>query len=201
VEDWLRHALESMGPWSIFVSAFIGPYLFPAAGELAIVAAVGLGVSVPLVFVLGVAGGMASDQLAFGVGRFGGRRAAQWMITPERRAQLDDRMHRHAVWALVGGRMLTGVRTWLAILAGVAHMRWARFSLLNLVGCMLWAGVFIAIGAIFGATTDVEAIVERLLHWAWPIFFLILGYGVLHSWRMRRRRRRNASPDAQDMQA
>lgn len=129
---------------SVFLASFVGPYLFPAAGELAIVAAIGLGLDPLLVFSLGLAGSIASDQLGYGIGRAGGSPIVERMVLPERRAVLEDRVHRHAVVALVPGRMLPGARTWVAILAGIARLPWARFSALNAIGCLIWAAAFVA---------------------------------------------------------
>ncbi len=169
-------AFDALGPWwSVFVASFIGPYLFPAAGELAIVAAIGLTGDVAAVLAFGIAGAVASDQAAFVAGRVGGSRIADRMLVPERRAQLAARVHRHAAVALVPGRMLPGARTWIAVLAGVAHLRYRRFSLLNLAGCVIWAVVFAVVGVVFGATADVEGIVEVIRRWEWPIFFGVLA--------------------------
>jgi len=41
MEDLVRHALDAMGVWSVFWLSAVGPYAFPAAGEIAIVLAAG----------------------------------------------------------------------------------------------------------------------------------------------------------------
>ncbi|MCW2973669.1 MAG: DedA family protein, partial [Thermoleophilia bacterium] len=154
-------------------ASFIGPYVFPAAGELAVVAALGVGVAVPEVLLLALVGSIASDQLAYGAGRVGGSGLAHRMLLPHRREQLERRVHRHAVTALIPGRMVPGARTWIAVLAGVARLDYRRFSLLNLAGCALWAAVFTVVGVVFGATADVEGIIDGIRHWVWPIVVTI----------------------------
>lgn len=166
--------VAAIGPVSVLVASFVGPYLFPAAGELAVVAAIGLGVDPWLVLLVGLVGSVASDQLGYAIGRFGGSPIASRMLLPERRAVLEERVHRHAVIALVPGRMLPGARTWVAILAGIARVRWRRFALLNLAGCTLWAAVLTVVGVVFGETADVDAVIARIRQWELPIFVAVL---------------------------
>ncbi len=161
------------GPMSVLLASFLGPYVFPAAGELAVVAAIGLGIDVWLVLVLGIVGSVMSDQLGYGIGRAGGSPIADRMLLPSKREALEERVHRHATKALIPGRLLPGVRTWIAILAGIARMPHARFSTLNFAGCVLWSVTFTTIGVVFGATVDVEAIVASIRHWEVPIFVTI----------------------------
>jgi membrane protein DedA with SNARE-associated domain len=185
----LASQLTGAGPASVFLAAFLGPYLFPAAGELAVVAAIGLGLDPLLVFALGFAGSVASDQLGYVIGRVGGSPIANRMLLPERRAELEERVHRHAFLALVPGRMIPGARTWIAILAGIARLPWRRFAALNAAGCVLWSAVLVVVGVVFGATVDVEAVIDGIRHWQLPIFVFVCGLFGARMLYVRRQRR------------
>jgi len=135
MEDLVRHALDAMGVWSVFVLSAVGPYVFPAAGEIAIVLAAGTRSS-PLwqIAVLATAGGIASDHAAYWVGRIGGSRLVARFLTPQRRIAYEERVGRHAPPWLVLGRLVTGVRTYLAVAAGAARY---SYGLFNRIGGLL----------------------------------------------------------------
>src|SRR5260370_28002874 len=94
MEDLVRHALDAMGVWSVFWLSAVGPYAFPAAGEIAIVLAAGTRSS-PLweVVVLGTAGGPARAPTPHWVGRIRGGRTPGRFPTAHPRAA---RSHRRA---------------------------------------------------------------------------------------------------------
>src|SRR5919201_6091435 len=71
----LHNLLGSLGVWSIFWFSAIGPYAFPAAGEIAILlAAATRAYPVPAIVILATAGGVASDHAAYWFGRRDGSR-------------------------------------------------------------------------------------------------------------------------------
>src|SRR4029077_22814 len=107
MEDLVRHALDAMGVWSVFWLSAVGPYVFPAAGEIAIVLAAGTRSS-PLweIVVLATAGGVVSDHAASCVGRIGGRGRVARFLTPQRRIAYEERVARHAPPWLVLGRLV-----------------------------------------------------------------------------------------------
>src|SRR5260370_10528724 len=147
MEDLIRHALGAMGVWSVFWLSALGPYVFPAAGEIAVVLAAGTRSS-PLwqIVVLATAGGAAGDHAAYWVGRIVASRLVATFFTPQRRVAYAERVARHAPPWLVLGRLVTGVRTYLAVSARAGRYSYRLFSAYNLAGCVIWALAFTAVG-------------------------------------------------------
>jgi membrane-associated protein len=190
MEDLVRHALDAMGVWSVFVLSAVGPYVFPAAGEIAIVLAAGTRSS-PLwqIVVLATAGGIASDHAAYWVGRIGGSRLVARFLTPQRRVAYEERVARHAPPWLVLGRLVTGVRTYLAVAAGAARYSYGLFSAYNLAGCVIWALAFTLVGYLLGAAFDVKSFVDQIEHYSLVVAGLvILAFIAVFAWRWWRRR-------------
>lgn len=57
---------------------------------------------------------------------------------------------KHGWLALVGGRFLPVIRTFVPILAGAIEMNFWRFNLLNMTGAILWSGTLIPLGYLLG---------------------------------------------------
>jgi membrane-associated protein len=190
MEDLVRHSLDAMGVWSVFWLSAVGPYAFPAAGEIAIVLAAGTRSS-PLwqIVALAAAGGVASDHAAYWVGRIGGSRLVARFLTPQRRVAYEERVARHAPPWLVLGRLVTGVRTYLAVAAGAGRYSYGLFSAYNLAGCVMWALAFTIVGYLLGAAVDVKSFVNQIEHYSLVVAALvILAYIAIFVWRWSRRR-------------
>ncbi len=57
---------------------------------------------------------------------------------------------KHGGLALIGGRFIPVVRTFVPILAGAIEMNFWRFNLLNIAGAIVWAGSLIPLGYLVG---------------------------------------------------
>jgi rhodanese-related sulfurtransferase len=86
------------------------------------------------------------------------------------------------------GKFIPGVGAVAPPLAGVMRMRWPRFLLLTLAGSALWAGVAIALGALFAR--QVGALLANLERWgivaALAIGALLAAYIALKWWERQR---------------
>ena len=87
----------------------------PLGGAIAAGAVAGAHLSLPLVIVTGVVGNVIGSYLAWGAGWYGGR-------------------------AVLVGRLLPVVRTFISLPAGYARMRPVRFGIYTAVGCVPWIG-------------------------------------------------------------
>ena len=190
MEDLIRHAMDAMGIWSVFWLSAAGPYVFPAAGEIAIVLAAGTR-SGPLwqIVALATAGGAASDHAAYWVGRLGGSRLVARFLSPQRRLEYERRIASQAPPWLVLGRLVTGVRTYLAVAAGVGRYSYRHFSAYNLAGCVIWAVAFTIIGYALGAAFDVRGFVTQVERYGLVVAgVVILAYIAVLAVRYMRRR-------------
>jgi membrane protein DedA with SNARE-associated domain len=130
----------------------------PLPGETAVVAAaafaatgalspVGVALAATIGTVLGGSGG-------YWIGRWRGKalleRYGHWV-------RLDERKVRHAEWyfsrhgmkTVFFARFVALLRILGSLLAGIMHMPFAKFSIVNLAGGLLWAATFTALGYLF----------------------------------------------------
>lgn len=112
------------------------------AGGL-VIAGVHLHLNVVVVALAGAAGNLVGSWLAYGVGRVGGRplieRWGRYVLL--RRSELDRAeafFARRGDAAVLVGRILPVVRTFISLPAGVAEMPVVRFSVFTLVGSLPW---------------------------------------------------------------
>ena len=114
------------------------------------------------VFVAAVAG----DQLGYLIGR---RYGPKVFSRPDSRVFRRENAvraqaffaHRGAL-AVIVGRFVPVVRTFVPVVAGVATMPRRAFTALNVVGALLWAVGIVAIGFLFGGITFVAAHIELI---------------------------------------
>lgn len=64
---------------------------------------------------------------------------------------------KHGGLALIGGRFIPVIRTFVPILAGTIEMNFWRFNLLNISGAILWAGSLIPLGYLIGKKIPASA--------------------------------------------
>lgn len=67
-------------------------------------------------------------------------RYGRWLgFTHENLERSQDFFRRHDQWGVVIGRLVPGLRAFIAIPAGIQGMGWGRFFALNLAGTAFWA--------------------------------------------------------------
>lgn len=193
--DFVRQMLGALGVWSIFWLSAVGPYAFPAAGEIAIVLAAGTRAYPPLEIIgLAIAGAVVSDHLAYWFGRLAGSRLLARVLSEQRRKTYESRIERQAPPWLIFGRLVTALRTYLALAAGAGRYRYDRFSTFNLIGCAIYAVAFWCLGYLLGAAVDLKAVVAEIERFAGLIAILVIAtYVGVFLIRVVRKRRRGSS--------
>lgn len=91
----------------------------------------------------GVLGNLIGSWIAWSAGYWGGRpfiqRYGRYIhVTPARMARADRWFEERGEIAVLIGRCLPIVRTFISLPAGVARMPFWRFTLFTLVGCIPW---------------------------------------------------------------
>jgi membrane-associated protein len=132
-----------------------GDSLLFATGALAATGA--LDVRVALVLLLAAA--VAGDAVNYAIGRSVGHRIiakskadprwARW-INPGHIARAHEFFERHGGKAIVLGRFVPIVRTFVPFVAGAAEMSYPSFAFFNVTGAAIWVGICVGAGYIFG---------------------------------------------------
>ena len=148
------------------------------------------------VIAAGIAGNVAGSYAAWAVGRFGAepalRRLAQgrWSRrTGIREHDIDAGIawfERHGSRAVLIGRMLPVVRTFISLPAGIAEMPALRIGIYTTIGCLPWTTALAVAGYAVGKNWESIA---NAFHG--PTYIIAAGVVValvVAAWRYRRRR-------------
>jgi membrane-associated protein len=140
----------------LVVTPFLpGDSLLFAAGALA---ATGV-LDVRLVTLLLVIAAVGGDAVNYSIGRSVGVRIIQlanvdprWRrwINPAYIARAHEFFERHGGKAIVLGRFMPIVRTFVPFVAGVAEMSYPAFALYNVAGGIVWVAICVGAGYLFG---------------------------------------------------
>jgi len=138
----------------------------------------------------GVLGNLVGSWIAYAVGYFGRvelleKHGRALHIKPSQLRRADAWFERYGDASIFFSRMLPVIRTFISLPAGVARMRFGRFTGLTLIGCIPWVLALALIGrAVRSQWTDWKA---NLAYADYVIVVLVLvaiAYAVLQ-WRRR----------------
>lgn len=169
VDASLLQLMAAYGPWiyailfvivfaetGLIVTPFLpGDSLLFATGALAAAGALDVRVGVVLLLAAAIAG----DAVNYAVGRTVGtrvihlantdRRWRRW-VNPAYLAKAHDFFERHGGKAIVLGRFMPIVRTFVPFVAGAAEMSYPQFAFYNVAGAGAWVGICVGAGYAFG---------------------------------------------------
>lgn len=169
VDRYLLDLASAYGAWVygiLFLIVFVetglviwpflpGDSLLFTAGAIAATGAL----DVRLTFVLLLAAAVAGDAVNYALGRAVGSRVihlsatdprwGRW-VSPAHMARAKDFFERHGGKAVVMARFIPIVRTFVPFVAGAAEMRYPPFALYNVSGAIVWVGLCIGAGYLFG---------------------------------------------------
>jgi len=126
-----------------------GDSLLFAVGALA---ATG-GLNVAMIVILLMAAAILGNTTNYWIGRYIGVKIFDWNIPFLKREYLSKTeafYDKHGAKAVVIGRFLPFFRTFVPFVAGVGKMDFAKYSLYNIVGALLWVAPFTLAGYLFG---------------------------------------------------
>jgi membrane protein DedA with SNARE-associated domain len=160
----MQHFIASYGYLAIFALMLAESACIPVpselimtfGGALAAGAVPGTGLSLAGVIIAGVAGNVAGSYAAWAVGRYGGPAALRrW---GRRLRMRDHELERASRWfdrygprAVLIGRLLPVVRTFISLPAGLAGMDPVRFGIYTTLGCIPWTAALAYAGYVAGA--------------------------------------------------
>ncbi|MDF7638483.1 VTT domain-containing protein [Lactobacillus sp. ESL0791] len=72
------------------------------------------------------------------------------LINQSKRAAAEKFFSRHGAITIVVGRFIPFVRTFIPFISGGSKMHYGKFTVYNIIGGVLWTGLFAIIGYFFG---------------------------------------------------
>jgi membrane-associated protein len=140
----------------LVVTPFLpGDSLLFATGALAATGALDIRVAAVLLVVAAIAG----DAVNYAIGRAVGVRIllrartdpawARW-VNPAYVERAHAFFERHGGKAIVLGRFMPIVRTFVPFVAGIAEMSYPAFAVFNVAGALAWVGICVGAGYLFG---------------------------------------------------
>jgi membrane-associated protein len=169
VDRYLLDIVSMYGPWVyalLFVIVFAetglvvapllpGDSLLFAAGAIAATGAL----DIRLAAILLLAAAIAGDAVNYSIGRAAGVRILQksrvdprWRrwVNPVYIERAHEFFERHGGKAVVLGRFMPIVRTFVPFVAGAAEMSYPAFAFYNITGAIAWVGLCLGAGYLFG---------------------------------------------------
>jgi membrane-associated protein len=202
VDEYMVRIVETYGNWAyavLFIIIFVetglviwpflpGDSLLFTAGAIAATTQLEL----RIMFVLLVAAAVAGDAVNYALGRAVGariihlsatdRRWGRW-VNPAHMARAKEFFERHGGKAVVLARFVPIVRTFVPFVAGAAEMPYPSFALYNVSGALIWVGLCLGAGYLFG---NVPVVKENFSLVALGIVLVSVLPMAVEYWRFRR---------------
>jgi membrane protein DedA with SNARE-associated domain len=160
----VQHFIATYGYLAIFLLMVAESACIPVpselimtfGGALAAGAVPGTRLNLIAVIIAGVAGNVVGSYIAWAVGRYGGQPALRrWGSRFWLREHDLDRANlwfdRYGARAVLIGRLLPVVRTFISLPAGIAGMEPVRFGIYTTIGCIPWTAALAYAGYAVGA--------------------------------------------------
>jgi membrane protein DedA with SNARE-associated domain len=209
----MQHLIATYGYLAVFVLMLAESACIPVPSELimtfggALAAGAVPGTSLNLagVILAGTAGNVAGSYIAWAVGRYLGLPALKRLAQSRLARRLLVREHdldRAIAWfdryggkAVLIGRVLPVIRTFISLPAGIAGMAPVRFGVYTTIGCIPWTAALATAGYAVGANWS--SIASAFHGPTYIIAAVVLLVLVVAVWRyVRRRPAEESRPDA-----
>lgn len=161
--------------WAIAIGLLVGDLFLPIPAT-GIMAALGSVYGPVLGAAVGATGSMLAAALGYGLARFGGKRLARVLASPAELERFRAFFDRWGGFAIILSRILPILPEVVAVLAGLARMRFGRFLAAVALGTVPTAFLFAYLGHVsreqpwYGLAAAVAA--PMVL---WPVFLHFLG--------------------------
>ena len=105
-----------------------------------------------------------------------------WMAVSRRDIERAEQWFERRGWlAVLGGRVVPGVRSLISIPAGMAHMSFPLFLAVTAVGTAVWAAVLACVGYLLGRNfATVEQWIGSI---TWAVIIAVTAWYALRVWR------------------
>ena len=167
MSDWVTTFIETIGYPGIYLLMIIEIFLPIVQSEIVMTfsgfTASRGDLDIRLAAVAGIAGSQTGSLALFALARRFDEdqvddflaKYGRWLgFTHDNLERGQDFFRRHDQWAVVIGRLVPGLRAFIAIPAGIQGMGWGRFFVLNLAGTAFWVSVLTWLGSVLGDNYD-----------------------------------------------
>ncbi len=184
--DWITGLIDALGTIGVGVLMFLENVFPPIPSELVMplagfIAARG-SMNLVMVILAGSAGSLAGAWFWYWIARRLGRdrlrgfteRHGRWTgITPEDLDRSDDWFARRGAAAVLFGRMIPTVRTFVSVPAGLSEMPVIAFLGYSLVGTAIWTTILTLLG--YWLESGYTAVADWLDPVTWAVVILLIG--------------------------
>ncbi len=204
LEIFTDSAMAELGTWDplwayafLLISAFLENVIPPVPGDAVVVFSaylVGRGVLDWLpVYAATCGGGMCGFTVVYFVGRTGGRALLEGrgkrLFPAAALVKAEAWLSRYGLWLVFANRFLSGIRSLIALSAGIGRMDWRPVILLGLASMALWNGLLMYVAMSVGENWG--ALVQLLRQYNFVALSLlalaVVALGVRHWLRSRQR--------------
>jgi len=173
----------------LFLSAFIENIVPPFPGDAVMLAGAYLAgegnITYIGVLLSGVAGGLTGAMTLFTIGRSGGRRFFETgrgrMLIKGNLSKMDSMFQKHGIAIILVSRFMAGIRSAVAVSAGIAQFNTARMAVLTSISLFLWYGMLLSL--MIYSKSNWRMIVESVKKY--NIVLIIVGILILLLWVIR----------------
>jgi len=167
--QWLVEFVHHFGYAGIFIMSFLESTFVPIPGEVTMIPAgvlvqeghMHFWVVVFLATAGAVAGSLANYYLAYYLGRkFFYHYGKYFFFTHEKIDKLDHFFSEHGDVSTFTGRLIPGLRHFIAFPAGLAHMNLKKFCIYTGLGSGIWMTILVAVGYFIG---DNKELLHKLM--------------------------------------
>ncbi|MBI2502932.1 MAG: DedA family protein [Candidatus Latescibacteria bacterium] len=201
MEEYLIRLSAELGQWppaliygALVLSAFLENVIPPVPGDTVVVFSaylVGRGVlGLWPVYLATCAGGLAGFLAMYYLGYSHGRTffatRGRRLFSAENIARAEAWLSRYGVALVAANRFLSGVRSVIALAAGMGRMEWKRVAFWGLVSIALWNGLMFYAGLLVGQHW--QRVLEYLEEYNRVLSGVLVLVGLALAWRWWRRR-------------
>lgn len=134
-----------------------------------------------------IAAAIVGNILNFWLGRAGGHLVRQRpdgrLFKRRHLAEAEEFYRRYGGWALLAGRFIPVVRTFVPFVAGMAGMGWSVFLLWSVVGAIAWVLSMCGLGYWLAHNQTLVDNLHLLVIAIIALSFVPVGIGVFNRWR------------------
>lgn len=132
-------------------------------------------------------GAVLGDQIGYAIGRWGDRaladRIGSWIGGEDRLTQAEGHARKWGGWGIFLTRwLLTPLGPFINIASGFADYPWHRFLLWDILGEVLWVGLYVGLGEIF--SHRVLALSSLLGNVTWAVLAILAAAAL--AWKLLR---------------